>query len=229
MTRRLAAALAGGLLAAAPDTRPAGRALVRRRRIVVAITLVLGAVLLALSLGVDPGDGAFYPLSVATALVWLIGGVLSGPLRLGRVRDRHPVILPILFGLVAAGVFVLGAVIVREIGPLANQVQDVLEFARQGNLPIVLAVTAVSGVGEEVFFRGAVYSSARGFHPVAVSAALYTLTTVATLNVMLVFAGALLSIIWGLQRRASAGVLAPILTHVTWSVTMALVLPPLFS
>ena len=96
----------------------------------------------------------------------------------------------------AAAVFVLGALIVRRVPPLADQVQGILDFARQGNLPVVLVVTAISGVGEEVFFRGAVYS--------------------------------VLSVLWGLQRRSSGGVLAPILTHITWSLTMAVVLPPLF-
>jgi len=32
----------------------------------------------------------------------------------------------------------------------------------------------------------------------------------------------------GLQRRASGGVLAPILTHCTWSISMVFVLPLLF-
>jgi len=228
MTGRLARALSSGLLASGPETRPTGRQLVFRRRLVVAITLVVGAVLLGMSLGVDPGDPAFYPLAVGTALVWLVGGLLSGPLRLGRVRGRRPVVLPILLGLAAAGVFVLGALIVREIPLLADQVQGVLDFARLGNLPVVLVVTAISGVGEEVFFRGAVYSVFARRHPVPVTVVLYTLATVATLNVMLVFAAAVLSVVWGLQRRASGGVLAPILTHVTWSLTMALVLPPIF-
>jgi len=228
MTGRLARALSSGLLASGPETRPPGRKLVFRRRLVVAVTLVVGAVLLGLSLGVDPGDPAFYPLAIATALVWLVGGLLSGPLRLGRVRGRRPVVLPILMGLAAAGIFVLGALIVREIPLLADQVQGVLEFARQGNLPVVLVVTAVSGIGEEVFFRGAVYSVFARWHPVAVSVALYTLATVATANVMLIFAAVLLSVVWGLQRRASGGVLAPILTHITWSLSMAVVLPPIF-
>ena len=136
--------------------------------------------------------------------------------------------VPILLGLLAAGVFLAGALIVRHVGPLAEQVRDILQFAQQGNLPVVLLVTAMSGVGEEVFFRGAVYAASR-VRPIVVSATLYTLTTVVTGNVMLVFAAALLSVVWGLQRRASGGVLAPILSHVTWSVAMALALPPIFN
>jgi uncharacterized protein len=32
-----------------------------------------------------------------------------------------------------------------------------------------------------------------------------------------------------LQRRASGGILAPILTHITWSLSMLVVLPPIFA
>jgi uncharacterized protein len=46
---------------------------------------------------------------------------------------------------------------------------------------------------------------------------------------MLVFAAATLGLVLGLQRRASGGVLAPILTHITWSSSMVLILPPLFA
>jgi uncharacterized protein len=166
---------------------------------------------------------------VATALVWIVGGVLSGPLRLGRADGRRSVVLPFLIGAGLAAVFIGGALIVREIGPLAGIVRDVLDFANRGSLPVILAVTLVSGIGEEIFFRGAVFSAAAGHRPVLVSAVLYTLTTVATLNLMLVFAAAILGTITSLQRRATGGVLAPIITHVTWSLTMAAALPPQFS
>jgi hypothetical protein len=53
--------------------------------------------------------------------------------------------------------------------------------------------------------------------------------TLATGNVMLAFAAVLLGAVVGLERRASGGVLAPILTHVTWSLTMLLALPAIFA
>jgi len=64
---------------------------------------------------------------------------------------------------------------------------------------------------------------------VLVTTVVYTLTTVATGNVMLVFAALLLGLLVGTQRRVSGGVLAPMLTHVTWSLGMLLILPPLMS
>lgn len=92
-----------------------------RRRIVVGIVLVVGATLLGISLSVKPGDPLFYTLTIALALVWIVGGFLSGPLHLGRIpfrgHLRRPILTPIAIGLAAGGVFVVGALIVREIPP----------------------------------------------------------------------------------------------------------------
>ena len=46
---------------------------------------------------------------------------------------------------------------------------------------------------------------------------------------MLVFAAFLLGLVLGLQRRATGGVLAPIITHITWSTIMLFALPALIS
>jgi len=51
---------------------------------------------------------------------------------------------------------------------------------------------------------------------------------VATGNPMLVVAALLLGALVGLERRATGGIQAPIITHVVWSVTMLVVLPALF-
>ena len=205
----------------------------RRRRIVVAITLVVGATLLGFSLNAEPGGSTFYALTIALAATWVIGGFASGPLHLGRINFRgelrRPIIIPILLGLVLAAVFILGAAIVREIEPLRDLTENVLAFARYGSLPLVAAVTLVNGIAEEIFFRGALFAAIGVWHPVAISTVIYTLTTVATGNLMLVFSAALLGFLLGLQRRASGGILGPILTHCTWSMTMLFVLPLVFS
>lgn len=204
-----------------------------RRRIVVGITLVVGAVLLGFSLNVMPGGVAFYALTVALAATWVIGGFASGPLHLGRVNFRgelrRPIITPILLGLATAAVFILGAIIVRDIEPLRKITEEVLAFARYGSLPLVALVTLINGIAEEIFFRGALFAAIGVWNPVAISTVIYTLTTVATGNLMLVFSAALLGVLLGLQRRASGGILGPILTHCTWSMTMLLVLPPVFA
>ena len=94
--------------------------------------------------------------------------------------------------------------------------------------PAALAViTLVNGIAEELFFRGAMYAAIPR-HPVLWTSLAYVVATLATGNVMLAFAAILLGAVCGLERRASGGVLAPILTHVTWSLSMLFLLPLLF-
>jgi len=204
-----------------------------RRRIVVVITLALGATLLGLSFSVRQGDPAFYPLTIGLAATWTLGSVLSGPLHLGHIhlagRLRRPTITPIAVGLLLAALFVLGALIVRTIPSLVRLAEDVLGYARLGNLWIICVITLVNGIAEELFFRGALFAAIGVRHAVLISTVLYVLATVAGGNLVLVFTAAVIGTVVGLERRASGGILAPILTHVTWSLSMLFVLPPLFA
>ncbi|MEO5653747.1 MAG: type II CAAX endopeptidase family protein [Marmoricola sp.] len=204
----------------------------RRRQVVSAFVVIVGAVVLGFSLRIEPGSVLFYYATALLASVWAVGAFASGPLHLGRIGnpadpDRtapRPVLQPLLLGAALAIVFVLGALVVREIPWLADQVRTVLRLAQQGNGVLLLLVTMVNGVAEELFFRGAMYAAIRK-HQVLVTTVAYTLATLATGNVMLAFAAVVLGVIVGLQRRATGGILAPILTHLVWSVTMLYVLP----
>ena len=203
-----------------------------RRRIVVAITLAVGATLLGLSFSVQQGDSAFYPLTLGLAATWALGSLLSGPLHLGHIllggRLRRPLITPIAVGLLLAALFVLGALLVRTIPSLVKLTEDVLGYARLGNLWIIVIITLINGIAEELFFRGALFAAIGVRHAVLISTVLYAFTTIAGGNPLLVFTAAVLGTVVALQRRASGGILAPILTHITWSLTMLLVLPPIF-
>jgi membrane protease YdiL (CAAX protease family) len=212
------------------DHRESPRAL-RRRQVVTAVFVVIGAAVLAFSLRLDPGSTWFYPATFGLAAVWIVGAVASGPLHLGRIAVRdvqvRPVLPPLLIGLALAGVFTAGALIVRQIGPLAEQVSKVLGFATEGSLPVLIVVTAVNGIAEELFFRGAVYAAITR-RPVPWTTLAYTVATLATGNVMLAFAAIILGVLVGLQRRASGGILGPMITHVTWSLSMLFILPAVF-
>lgn len=208
------------------DHRQAAQAF-RRRQLVALVVLVVGAATLAVSLRIEPGSPWFYPATLLLALVWAVGGFASGPLHLGRIgveRAVRPIVQPIAIGLALAGVFILGALVVREIPWLAEQVRNVLDHADQGSWPMLLLVTVLNGIAEELFFRGALHAAIRR-HQVAITTLAYAVATAMTGNVMLAFAALLLGVVVGLQRRASGGVLAPILTHLTWSVTMLYALP----
>jgi uncharacterized protein YbjT (DUF2867 family)/membrane protease YdiL (CAAX protease family) len=205
----------------------------RRRRLVAGLFLAVGAVLLGLSLAVRPGDDAFYWLGLAVAATWATGGMLSGPLHLGylplRGSPRRPVLTGLAVGAAAGVVFLVGGLVVREIPPLHTYVTDVLAHAQQGSPWLIPLVTVVNGLTEEVFFRGALYAAIGRRYPVVLSTVVYAAATLATRNPMLVFAALTLGIVLGLQRRASGGILAPAITHVTWSLMMLYLLPPLFA
>jgi uncharacterized protein len=85
----------------------------------------------------------------------------------------------------------------------------------------------ITGLGEELFFRGALFTVVPR-RPILITTLVYTAATAATGNYMLAFAALLLGVVTGLQRRASGGVLAPMITHIVWSVSMLYLLPLLF-
>lgn len=219
-----------------PRDHRATPAALRHRQLVTAGFVVLGGIVLGLSLRIEPGSAWFYPATLALAAVWTVGAFASGPLHLGRIGvgrgsvdtvGRRPVLTPIALGLMVAGVFVVGALVVREVPFLDDQVRSVVEHADQGSWPLLVLITAVNGVAEELFFRGAAYAAITR-HPVLWTTVAYGVATLATGNVMLAFAALLLGAVVGLERRASGGILGPILTHCTWSLTMLFALPALF-
>ena len=205
----------------------------RRRRIAVAIIVVIGATLLGYSLGRHPGDTSFYGLTLALAGVWAFGALLARPIHLGHVRffgrNQRPVISGTIIGLALGGVFILGGLIAREVPALRDYTAAVLEFATQGSLPLIVFITVINGLAEELFFRGALYSALEKHHPAIISTIVYTLAIgVSTLNPMLTFAAVILGAVCAFERRATGGVLAPILTHMVWGLIMVVVLPRVF-
>jgi uncharacterized protein len=166
------------------------------------------------------------------AAVWAGVAYLSGPLHLGSIcwrgRNKRPVLSGLAIGLLLGGLFVVGGLIVRRIDALAEPITRVLQFADQGSLLLVVVITLVNGVAEELFFRGALYTVLQKWHPVLISTVLYVVATSASGNPMLGFAAVILGAVCALERRATGGVLAPVLTHLVWGLIMVLALPPLF-
>lgn len=212
------------------DHRQTTEALRRRQWVTIAFVL-LGGTLLGFSIRIEPGSGWFYVATIALATIWTVGAFASGPLYLGQIAHssglRRPVLSPILIGLLMVAVFLLGALAVRENAFLNGQVQDVLDHAVAAAWPLMVFITAINGLAEELFFRGAAYAATTRY-PVPVTTLAYGVATVATGNVMLVFAALVIGLVVGLERRASGGILAPILTHVTWSLAMLTLLPLVF-
>ena len=204
----------------------------RRRQRVVAGVSVAGAGLLGLSLSTEPDSPEFYGLTLGVAGTWVAGGLLSGPLHLGWMQRgqalRRPVVTPILTGAGAFGAFYGAALVARRIPVLDRALRSVLRYAKEGSDPLVLLTTLANGAAEEVFFRGALFAAVGARQPVARSTAVYALATVATRNPALIIASGAMGTLFGLQRRSTGGIQAPLLTHLTWSALMLRYLPPLF-
>jgi len=229
--RELRAFLAAALLTPVARDHLESPARWRRRQVVVAVTLVLGAVALGRALAVQPGDPMFYPATFAVAGIWAGGALASGRLHLGRAHTRdgtqggRAVLQGFLLGAVLLAIFCLGALVVGRIPVLREPVDGLLDHARYGSLGVVALVTAVNGVAEELFFRGAAYAALPRRWNLAGSTLLYALSTVLSGVPLLTFAALAVGLLTGAQRRVTGGVLGPIVSHLTWSLGMLLLLP----
>jgi len=226
----------------------------RRQQVITGVFAVIGAVLLGSLLRFEPGGTNFYLVTLALAAVWTIGAFAAGPVHLGRQgwatlrlagparrpdesradagpRDRfmgpRPLLWPLAIGIGLVALFVVGALIVREIPFLYDAVTAVLAFADAGTGPLLLVITVLNGLAEELFFRGALYDAVRG-RKVLITTVVYTFATLLTGNVMLAFAAIIIGLVCGQQRRVTGGILAPMITHVAWSASMLYALPLLF-
>jgi membrane protease YdiL (CAAX protease family) len=203
----------------------------RRRRWVAAATLLVGAVVLGWALRIEPGDPAFYVATLALAGVWVVGALLSGPLHLGRAHTRagttdgRAVVQSLALGVLLLALFMAGAVVVARLPYLRDPVDELLDHAQAGSVALVAVITAVNGIAEELYFRGALYAGVGRRHAVVVTTVVYAAVTAASGIPLLVLAAAVLGLVVGLQRRVTGGILGPIVTHLTWSLGMLFLLP----
>jgi membrane protease YdiL (CAAX protease family) len=123
--------------------------------------------------------------------------------------------------------FLGAALVAREVPGLDGALDSLQGKAGAGQVAVVLAIALVNAVAEEAFFRGAVHSAFGGRHAACYATLVYVLVTVATLNLALVVAAAVMGTVFTLERTATGGILAPTLTHLTWSTAMVLALPAL--
>ena len=201
---------------------------IRRRRSVVAVTLVLGTAILAGTLAHACRLGVLLRARAPRGRhVDRRQAILAGPIPLRRQRAtsaRIEAIASVLLGGALFGAFLGAKLLAAHLPIVSGSVTSVLATADAGPRVSVLAVALLNGVGEELFFRGslrAAFAKHAGFW----ATALYCLVTVATLNVALVVAALVMGTVFNAERRATGGVLAPMITHLSWSTLMILLLP----
>jgi uncharacterized protein len=189
--------------------------------------------LLRSSFAAKAGSARFYVLTTSLAATWTGGALGAGPISWRgdgwRTRPgsaaRALIVVPAVTGAATFAVFYGAARVARRQPALRRAIASVLRYAEAGSTPLVVLIASGSGVAEELFFRGALWSGPR---PLRTTTLAYAASTAATGNPALVLAGLITSVIFGWQRQATGGVLAPAVTHVTWSVLMLRYLPPLF-
>lgn len=202
-----------------------------RRRVVVAVTLVVGAAILGWAIRIEPGDSLFYLATLLLAAVWTAGAFLSGPLHLGRGRTRsgekssRGVVQSLAIGTLLLLVFLAGSVVVARIPFLRTPVDQLLDHAQAGSLTLVAIITAINGISEELYFRGALYAGVGRRHAVLITTVVYALVVATSGIPLLVLAAAILGLVVGLQRRVTGGILGPIITHLAWSLGLLFLLP----
>ncbi|MGC3993455.1 MAG: CPBP family intramembrane metalloprotease [Propionicimonas sp.] len=217
---------------AEPVVREESAELLVQRRWISSVTLAVGSFMLALTLRVPAGDPAFYGATLALGATWIIGGLLSGKLHLGTLpgttgpRGTRGVVLQgVALGALLLALFLAGAALVAPVQVLREPLVALLDHARYGGLPIVAALTALVAIGEEIFFRGALYAAVGDRQALLVTTLVYALTTIPSGMPLMVIAAALLGVVAGLQRRITGGVLGGVVTHLIWSLGLLFLLP----
>jgi hypothetical protein len=203
---------------------PAAR---RRRRAVTGVAIVVGTALLAATLRVPHGSAWFTALGLAVAATWTVGSLLSGPIPLQPNRDMawRSLVGPVVAGVAAFGVFLVAYLVARHLPLVGPALDGVLATADAGPTALVLLLALVNGAGEELFFRGALHAALEPHRPAIATTTVYVVVTAATGNIALVIAAVVMGGLFSLERLSTRGVLAPMVTHLTWSTLMVLALP----
>jgi uncharacterized protein len=189
------------------------------------------AALLRASFAAEAGSARFYGLTAGLAGTWTLGALgAGGNSRRGRPASRAAgardlLVVPLITGAASFALFYAAGHVVRRHPGLRRVIGSVFRYADAGSTPLVILIATGSGVAEELYFRGALWSGPR---PLRTTTLAYAASTAATGNPALVLAGIVTSLIFGWQRAASGGVIAPAVTHVTWSLLILRYIPPLF-
>jgi len=202
-----------------------------QRRWISSVTLALGSLMLAFTLRVAPGDPAFYAATLALATTWIVGALISGKVYLGNSRTRagtesgRGVLQALILGMVLLVVFLGGAALIAPVPVLRDQLLVLLLHADYGIAPVVALLTALVAIGEELFFRGALWAAVGGRQALLVTTLIYALTTIPSGLPLMVLSAALVGFVTGLYRRVTGGVLGPIIIHLIWSLGLFFLLP----
>lgn len=117
----------------------------------------------------------------------------------------------------------VGAAVLERLAPsFVEQTGDLYDFGsgRQSVAGMAIPLTAMA-IGEELLFRGV----AQRISGLAVGVAIYTVVQTIEGKWPLIAAAALSGVVWGALFAWRDGLVAPIVAHAVWTLTVALVWP----
>jgi len=202
-----------------------------QRRWISSVGLAVGSFMLAFTLRLAPGDPAFYAATFALSVVWIVAGLVAGSIHLGRSRRRRGngfgrgILQGVILGIALLSIFLAGSALVAPIPALRDPLVAMLLHGDKGLAPLVAVLTGLIAIGEELFFRGALWAAVGGRQALLVTTLVYALTTIPSGFPLMVLAAAVVGFVAGAHRRVTGGVLGPIIIHLIWSLGLFLLLP----
>lgn len=193
------------------------------------LVAAIGAILLGASMRITETDWRFAGLTVALAATWAAGGWwverAIAPLRRSSPMDRSMLPITAWWTLAVAAAFFVGGLIAARLPLLGPQVAALTERAVNGPLLLVLLLAAITGVAEELFFRGALFSLLPSGRAVIGSTLIYAIVTAASANLGLIAAAVVLGLAAAMVRRKTGSVGPAIGVHLGWTLVMIGVFP----
>lgn len=193
---------------------------------VVVVALAAGTALIIVTLHVPRGSAAFVVTGYLLAFVWVCAAMLARPIPwIGLGSARNDLALGVATGVATFGVFVLAAWIGKRISVLSAPIDSVLARADAASVAVVLTLALVNGVGEELFFRGALPRAIGSRSPLVLSTVLYVGVIAVAGNTALTLAAIVMGTVFAVERRRTGGLIAPVATHLVWTTLILVALP----
>ncbi|MCP3426208.1 CPBP family glutamic-type intramembrane protease [Rothia sp. AR01] len=197
----------------------------------VVLPAVLGAAGLFVSSIGERGGTVFYAGTFFTAVVYIVTWIFFGDRRTSfeRAEPITDILRGALIGLALIAVFVVGALMVRDVEVLSGPVDGLLDNARLGIIWLTVLTTTVNGVGEELFFRNVAVHRLPWSENVSriASVGLYMLVTASMGVPLLIFAALVIGAVAQYEAKRSGALASSITLHLVWTLGMLLVLPPI--
>ncbi len=171
--------------------------------------------------------GAFAILVIGTVL--LLGRKERVLPRTSRAFGRDVAIGLGVGVVMTAGTYAAYAVLERIYPPLVGKVAGLYGDAHKEQLAFAIVATLAAIVAEEVLWRGPLFGILKRRTGIAVAAALslgtYTLAQSGTGSVVVVLAALICGAIWLGERIYTRSIVAPLVSHLMWTVVVIHVVP----